>query len=132
MTREQGNPFVIWGTKEGGHLRGIQRIWQRIRDDANLYDVRLHDLRHAFASVAAASGQSLYLIGKILGHRQASTTERYAHIGENPLQALAESTARQIHAAMTGKATTKKSKKTGAVIAFPKQQRKATQRKGRV
>ena len=74
----------------------------RIRKRAGLEDVRLHDLRHSFASVALAGGNSLYLIGKVLGHKQTSTTERYAHLADDPLKAVADKTAGQIAAAMKG------------------------------
>lgn len=81
-------------------LSGIQKIWQRIRSRAGLRDVHLHDLRHSFASVAAQSGESLYVVGKILGHKQTSTTERYAHIPVDPLMAATERTAEKISAAL--------------------------------
>ena len=62
----------------------------------NLEDVRLHDLRHSFASVGAMGGESLYILGKLLGHTDQSTTQRYAHIGNNPLAKAAEEIALQI------------------------------------
>jgi integrase len=65
--------------------------------------VRLHDLRHSFASVGAASGDSLYAIGKLLGHTQARMTQRYAHLAYVPLRAAAERISGQIAAAMDGK-----------------------------
>ena len=71
---------------------------------AQIGKVRLHDLRHSFASIAVAGGDSLYLVGKVLGHRQARTTERYAHVANDPLRAVADRTAGQIAAAMKGKA----------------------------
>jgi site-specific recombinase XerD len=61
-----------------------------VRVQAGLADLRLHDLRHSFASFAVADGASLSLIGKALGHSQISTTERYAHLGEDPVKQLAE------------------------------------------
>lgn len=63
------------------------------REVTKLDGVRLHDLRHSFASFAAADGASLYLIGKALGHRQATTTERYAHLTDDPIKAVAEQVA---------------------------------------
>ena len=83
-----------------GHFVGIQRVWQRIRKAADLEGVRLHDLRHSYASVAVASGDSLYLIGKVLGHRQSRTTDRYAHLRDDPLLAVADRTAKRIAEAM--------------------------------
>lgn len=67
-------------------------------------DLRLHDLRHSFASFAVADGAALYLVGKVLGHKQASTTEIYAHLRDDPLKAVADATARKIAAAMKGDA----------------------------
>ncbi len=58
----------------------LQKPWRRIRALAELEDVRLHDLRHSFASIAAANGASLPLIGKLLGHSQPQTTARYTHL----------------------------------------------------
>jgi integrase len=55
---------------------------------AGLDDLRIHDLRHSFASIAVSGGDSLYLVGKVLGHRQSRTTERYAHLKDDPLRAV--------------------------------------------
>jgi integrase len=120
LHREKDNPFVIWGAKERGYLRGIQRIWQRIRDDAKLHDVRIHDLRHAFASVAVAGGQSLYLVGKMLGHKRAGTTEKYAHLDLDPVREAANQTAKMIEAAMAGKKQPTREPQSAKVFAFPR------------
>jgi integrase len=81
----------------------LQRPWRSIREAAKLPDVRLHDLRHAFASVGASSGESLLVIGKLLSHRQAATTQRYAHLSSDPVKTAAASIARQIATAMEKK-----------------------------
>jgi site-specific recombinase XerD len=73
-----------------------------VRKAALLNDVRLHDLRHSFASVAVAGGASLPLIGGLLGHRQPQTTARYAHLATDPLKAAAELVGSRIAAAMMG------------------------------
>jgi len=73
IPRLEGNPFVICGEKARRHLVNIEQPWRRIRRAAKLEDVRLHDLRHSFASVAASGGQSLVIIGKMLGHSQPAT-----------------------------------------------------------
>ncbi len=99
IPRIEGNPYVLPGL-EGRHFVGLQKTWERIRKRAGLEDVRLHDLRHSFASVAVAGGDSLYLVGKVLGHQQASTTERYAHLADDPLRAVADKAAGRIAAAM--------------------------------
>ena len=96
LPRLAGNPHVLPGDRPGSHFRGIQKPWQRIRKLAALPDLRLHDLRHAFASVAVASGDSLFIVGKILGHRQASTTERYSHLAPDPALAVATRTAERL------------------------------------
>ncbi|MFQ5528202.1 MAG: site-specific integrase, partial [Thermoanaerobaculia bacterium] len=81
LSRDEGNPHVIPGKKPGSHFVGMAKVWQRIRKQAQLEDVRLHDLRHSFASVGAGAGLSLPIIGKLLGHTQAATIQRYAHLG---------------------------------------------------
>ncbi len=103
LPRIENNPYVLPSDKADGHFVGVQKFWERIRKRAGLADTRLHDLRHSYASVAVAGGDSLYLIGKVLGHRQSRTTERYAHIADDPLRAVADRTAGAIAAAMNGK-----------------------------
>jgi len=102
LPRISGNPYVLPGKKEKGHLVGLPRAWARIKKQAGLHDVRLHDLRHSFATVAVAGGDSLYLVGKVLGHRQAKSTEVYAHAQQDPLRAVADRAASKIAAAMNG------------------------------
>ncbi len=102
VPRIDGNPFVICGQKDRAHLVNLQKPWARIRKSAGLEDVRIHDLRHSFASTAAAGGLSLPIIGKLLGHTQATTTERYAHLAADPLRAANEAIGQRIAAAMTG------------------------------
>jgi len=88
IPREVGNPFVICGGKEGKHLINLQKPWRRIRAKIGLNDVRIHDLRHTFASIAASNGLSLPIIGALLGHKQTQTTARYAHlIGQSLIEA---------------------------------------------
>ncbi len=91
LPRIEGNPHVICGERAGAHLVNLQKPWTRIRIAAGLADVRMHDLRHSFASIAVASGMSLPLIGALLGHSQPQTTARYAHLSDDPLKAAAES-----------------------------------------
>jgi len=100
LPRLSGNPYVIVGKKEGSHLVNITKPWSRIRKLIDLEDVRLHDLRHSFASVMASSGGSLIMIGKLLGHTQAQTTARYAHLFDDPLRELNEKAGAAITAAM--------------------------------
>jgi integrase len=102
LPRIDGNPYVFPGTKERARLVGLHKIWHQIRTRAELPDVRLHDLRHSFASVGAASGDSLLIIGKLLGHKNAASTQRYAHLGDDPLRSAADRISGQIAAAMSG------------------------------
>jgi integrase len=88
-----------------GHFVGIERIWQRVRARAGLDDVRLHDLRHTFASWSVMGGATLHMTGTLLGHRQAGTTMRYAHFAEDPVQAAAERVAGTIAGALGGAKT---------------------------
>lgn len=85
IIREEGNSYVICGKKKESHLINLQKPWRRIRNKANLDGVRIHDLRHSFASAAVESGVSLPILGALLGHRQTSTTQRYAHLVGKPL-----------------------------------------------
>ena len=87
------NPWVIIGTLPGKRLSDLQPFWQRVRARAGLKDVRIHDLRHTFASTAVASGQGLPMIGKLLGHTQVQTTARYAHLAVEPVKNAADSVA---------------------------------------
>ena len=86
LPREEGNPWVIRGKLPGSHITDLQRPWRRIRARAELEDVRIHDLRHSYASRALALGESLTMIGKLLGHTQVQTTARYAHLARDSIQ----------------------------------------------
>ncbi len=85
-----GNPHVFPGLKLGEHLRDLHGPWRRLRQSAGLEGVRLHDLRHTWASLGAASGLSLPLIGAVLGHTEPATTARYSHLANDPLKAAAD------------------------------------------
>ena len=98
-----GNPHVLASTRGKGPVSRLPEAWERIRTAAGLGDVRLHDLRHSFASVGASGGQSLLIIGKLLGHRTASSTQRYAHLSDDPLRSTADRIAGEIAARLAGK-----------------------------
>ncbi|MCC6642740.1 MAG: site-specific integrase [Deltaproteobacteria bacterium] len=97
------NPYVLTGRTKSEPFQGLGWAWRRIRQRAGLDDVRLHDLRHAFASVGVASGASLYVIGGLLGHRVPATTARYAHLADDPLRAASQAIGARIAAALDGK-----------------------------
>ena len=80
LPRSAGSRWVIPGRKPGTHMVRLGNAWRLLRKRAGLHDVRLHDLRHSFASSALALGESLPMIAKLLGHRQIASTARYAHL----------------------------------------------------
>ena len=90
VRRVEGNPWVIAGRRRGGHLTDLQTPWRRIRARAGLDDIRIHDLRHSFASGGLLVGEGLPMIGKLLGHTQVQTTARYAHLAADPVKAAAD------------------------------------------
>jgi integrase len=100
--RTERSPYVLPAMQGDGHFVGLPHLWENVRARADeiarqraeergehpgdvrvLTDVRLHDLRHSFASFAIADGASLFMVGKVLGHRQARTTEIYAHLSDD-------------------------------------------------
>ena len=89
-------PWVIPGQKPGTRLANVDEAWRTIRDRAGLEGVRLHDLRHSFASRALALGEALPVIGKLLGHSRLETTSRYAHLARDSAQEAAERVAASI------------------------------------
>ena len=98
LPRVAGNPWVIVGRKAGGHLSQITYHWHRVRARAGLEDVRIHDLRHSFASRALALGESLAMIGRLLGHSKIQTTARYAHLARDSVKLSAAKVAASIGA----------------------------------
>ncbi|MBW9062021.1 tyrosine-type recombinase/integrase [Rhizobium herbae] len=100
LPRALDNPYAIVGGRSGQHLVNVKGPWGRLRKKAGLDDLRIHDLRHSFASVAASMGESLPIIGKLLGHTQAQTTARYAHLQIDPLRAASNAIGVAVSAAM--------------------------------
>jgi len=99
LVRVAGNPYIIAGERDR-YLVNVWKQWAELRQLAELNDTRLHDLRHSFASIGAAGGLSLKIIGGLLGHRQTQTTSRYAHLAADPLKAAANRIAGAIAASM--------------------------------
>ena len=89
IPRVPGNPWVIAGAKAGSHMANIDKVWRRLREQAGLEDVRIHDLRHSYASRALALGESITMIGRLLGHTKVGTTARYAHLARDTERASA-------------------------------------------
>ena len=102
LPRIEGNPWVIPGTKQGRHLSDLNHYWDRVREEADLSGVRLHDLRQSFASRALALGESLSMIGKLLGHNKIDTTSRYAHLARDSIKASSARVADSIGADILG------------------------------
>lgn len=92
LPRYESNAWVFPGHVKGNHLVNLQKPWDAIRKEAGIVDVRIHDLRHSYAAVAVGLGGSLPLIGHLLGHTQAQTTARYAHVAASPARELADAT----------------------------------------
>jgi integrase len=111
--KDPDNPHVIRGRLKGSCLVNLKDPWGRIRKRAKIPDVRVHDLRHSFAAVAAGAGSSLPIIGALLGHTQPQTTARYAHLAADPLKAAAEAVGVRLAAAMAPKR-----KKADNVVTF--------------
>jgi len=90
LEKVSGSPLVFPSAIGGVTPISIQNVWRKIRKLADLDDLRLHDLRHNFASSAVSSGLSLYIVGKLLGHSQSQTTQRYAHLAPDPMRQAAD------------------------------------------
>ena len=90
IPRSEGNPWVIPGRKPGAHLPDLAYYWGRIAEQAGVEGVRVHDIRHSFASRALALGESLSMIGRLLGHAKVGTTGRYAHLVRDAEKAAAD------------------------------------------
>lgn len=104
LPRIEDNPHVLPGrTRKGKPFVGLPHVWHRLREKAGLDGVRIHDLRHAFASAGASSGEALTLIGALLGHTTPTMTARYAHLSDNPVRAAGDRIAAIMAAALSGK-----------------------------
>jgi len=104
--RSLGKPVTHGSSVRARLMDGRMRATDRLATFVGLGDVRIHDLRHTFASVGASGGIGLPLIGGILGHRQASTTQRYAHLSDTPLRRAADEIGRQIAARLSASTST--------------------------
>ena len=96
--------FVFPAVKSDGYYLGTPKVWKILRQRADLTDVRLHDLRHSFASIAVSAGASLPMIGALLGHKSTSTTQKYAHLQDDPLKATNQRVGDVLELALLSKA----------------------------
>ncbi len=95
--------YVIHGEQADKPRSDLKRPWAIVCRRAGLEGVRIHDLRHSFASVGVGAGHGLPIVGKLLGHADASSTARYAHLDADPVRRASNSIAATIEAAMNGK-----------------------------
>jgi integrase len=103
LPRLEANPYVIAGARDGAPRSDLKKPWAALTRAANLRGLRIHDLRHSFASFGAGASLGLPIIGKLLGHSQAATTHRYAHLDADPMRRAVETIGATISAAMEGK-----------------------------
>ena len=96
LPRLEGNPYVFCGRWGRGHLVNVAKPWKRIRKQAQLEDVRIHDLRRTLGSWLVAAGASLPLIGKALNHTNVSTTAVYARLQLDPVRLALEANAERM------------------------------------
>lgn len=96
LPRVRGNPWVIPGFRRGQHLADLNHYWDPVRERAGLQGVRIHDLRHSFASRAVTLGENLSMIGQLLGHGQVRSTTRYTHLARDAVKASASRVAESI------------------------------------
>jgi len=102
IKRKEKNPYICVGQRRGSHLVNIQKPWRKIRKLAKLDDVRIHDLRHTYASLAISQNLSLPIVGALLGHKSSKSTERYAHLYSDVLADAAKLTGRHLEAVKQG------------------------------
>lgn len=98
----RSSAFIIAGRDPEKPRADLQRPWAAVRTHAGLEGLRLHDLRHSFASIGAGGGLGLQIVGALLGHRDAETTARYAHLADDPQRRAADMIAGSIAAALSG------------------------------
>lgn len=96
LARKTGSKYVFPSDRTDGHFVGLQKVWTALRTDAGLEDLHLHDLRHMFATMAAAEGHSLLTIGHMLGHKDPRTTQIYAHVVDAVLSKAVQGTGDRI------------------------------------
>jgi len=102
LERSGDTPFVFPGFSGRRPFQGVERVWRKARFRAGFPELRLHDLRHSYASMGLAAGDALPVIGALLGHSDVKTTARYAHLADDPVKAAADRISGSIATAMSG------------------------------
>jgi integrase len=101
LPRVEGAPYVFPAASGGASFQGVDKVWRKVRAAGGFPSLRLHDLRHSFASAGLARGDALPVIGAILGHADVKTTSRYAHLADDPVRHVANAISKTVHAAFT-------------------------------
>ena len=96
-------PFLFPARPPTRHIDNLEYQWHRIRNEAGLPGLRIHDLRHTWASTAAQNGVDMVTVAKLLGHASVETTERYTHLSDQSVADAADRVSRRIHAALAGR-----------------------------
>jgi integrase len=118
LPRVPKNEYVIAAADGVGYIRNLHHAWRRLQKLAGLERVRIHDLRHTYASNAVMQGHSIVMVAKLLGHSQIQTTMRYAHLADDPIREAATQVA-----SVLGKSLSAKPQRAsigGSVLQFPK------------
>ena len=100
VPRQNASDFVFPASRSDGYYEGTPKVWRRIRENAGLENVRIHDLRHSFASMAVSGGVSLPVIGALLGHKDSATTARYSHLQNDPVRSASDRLGKSLQGAM--------------------------------
>ena len=98
----EGTDWVFPAESGRSTFQGTEKVWHKVRAEAKMPDLRIHDLRHSFASMGLAAGDNLAIIGKLLGHADVKTTARYAHLADDPVRQAAVRISGSIAAALDG------------------------------
>jgi integrase len=119
----RSGPYIVAGAIDGEPFKNLWRAWTIVRTLAGLPDVRLHDLRHSYASLAAARGISLQMIGKLLGHKVPATTQRYAHLARDAAAAVNDELGAAMQAVIEKAAAASKDASTVIKLRRPRDRR---------
>ncbi len=98
IPRKNDTPYVIAGNMPCSHIVNLRKPWLRVLKEAEIENVRLHDLRHSFASAAASAGIPIQIVGALLGHSSLQSTARYAHLYDEPLREASGNASKVIRA----------------------------------